>query len=438
MWVLGSGYARQGLRLASNLVLTRLLFPEAFGLMALVSSLQQLLHLFSEIGVGSSVIHHPEGREPLFLNTAWTIQILRGLILLILGWLIAGALYALQSMDFISAQSSYANVALPALFAVASLNAAVTGFTSISIFVLNRQLKLRQLVLFEIGIQLIKICFAVLLAYLFRSVWALIAGGLIASVARVAISHALFRGHRHQLALDRTAAAAILKFGKWILIGTIAGFLARRGSRLVFGFFVSEAVLGLVGIAILISSSLSRVIGRLEQRVLFPAYAQIAALGRLHVRKQVVKVRWAMIAIRIPFTLLVALFGSEIISLLYDDRYGEAGPMLRLLAAGLAVSPLPPYGSILLGCGDSFRCALVDIAAMIFNIACIATGAVVAGTTGMLIGYAATSFFLYPVAAWALHKHGGWVPKLDLLQFGVGLLIVLAAWWYAPLLPSNL
>src|SRR5258708_1248517 len=78
-WALASYGVGQVLRLASNLVLTRLLVPEVFGLMALVQSFIGGLAMFSDVGTSSSIIRHPRGEEPVFLNTAWTMQILRGI-----------------------------------------------------------------------------------------------------------------------------------------------------------------------------------------------------------------------------------------------------------------------------------------------------------------------------------------------------------------------
>jgi hypothetical protein len=53
----------QALRLLSNLILTRLLFPEAFGLMAIVTAVMTGLQLFSDLGVGPSVIQNESGEE---------------------------------------------------------------------------------------------------------------------------------------------------------------------------------------------------------------------------------------------------------------------------------------------------------------------------------------------------------------------------------------
>ena len=48
--------ASQVIRLASNLILTRILFPEAFGMMALVMVFLQGLAMFSDVGVGPAIM----------------------------------------------------------------------------------------------------------------------------------------------------------------------------------------------------------------------------------------------------------------------------------------------------------------------------------------------------------------------------------------------
>ena len=77
----GSYATAQGLRLISNLILTRLLYPEAFGVMALVSVALVGLQMFSDLGLGPAIAQNPRGDDPDFLNTAFTLNALRGAVL---------------------------------------------------------------------------------------------------------------------------------------------------------------------------------------------------------------------------------------------------------------------------------------------------------------------------------------------------------------------
>ncbi|MCZ0901732.1 oligosaccharide flippase family protein, partial [Microcoleus sp. HI-ES] len=67
----------QIIRFGSNLILTRLLLPELFGLMGLAYVFIAGINLFTDIGLGPSIIQNKRGEDPQFLNTAWTLQVIR-------------------------------------------------------------------------------------------------------------------------------------------------------------------------------------------------------------------------------------------------------------------------------------------------------------------------------------------------------------------------
>ena len=47
------------------------------------------LHLFADVGIRTSIIQHKHGDEPDFLNTAWTLQIIRGFMLFLASMVLA-------------------------------------------------------------------------------------------------------------------------------------------------------------------------------------------------------------------------------------------------------------------------------------------------------------------------------------------------------------
>jgi hypothetical protein len=67
----------QVIRLAGNILISRLVLPEAFGIMALANVLIQGLAMFSDVGIEPALVQHRRGDEPRFYNTAWTVQVLR-------------------------------------------------------------------------------------------------------------------------------------------------------------------------------------------------------------------------------------------------------------------------------------------------------------------------------------------------------------------------
>ncbi len=81
IWSLAGYGCNQLLRFGSNLLMTRLLVPEMFGVMALAGVVITGLAMFSDLGFKPNVVQSKRGSDPVFLNTIWVIQIFRGFLL---------------------------------------------------------------------------------------------------------------------------------------------------------------------------------------------------------------------------------------------------------------------------------------------------------------------------------------------------------------------
>ena len=84
----------QGLRLLNNIILTRLLAPPIFGLMALINAIRTGVELLSDVGIVQNIVSNPRGAEPDFQDTAWTLQVIRGFLLAIACLVLAAPLGA--------------------------------------------------------------------------------------------------------------------------------------------------------------------------------------------------------------------------------------------------------------------------------------------------------------------------------------------------------
>ena len=76
LWNMGGFGAGQFLRLLSNIILTRLLVQEAFGIMALTMVMITSVAMLSDLGIRASVIQNPDAEDRDFLDTAWTINMI--------------------------------------------------------------------------------------------------------------------------------------------------------------------------------------------------------------------------------------------------------------------------------------------------------------------------------------------------------------------------
>lgn len=325
LWTLGGYGVSQVIRLLSSLILARLLFPEAFGLMALVNVFMQGLEMLSDIGLGPSIIQNKRGTEPRFLHTAWTLQILRGLLL----WLVSCAL-AKPAALFFGAHDPLA-AQLTTVLPVAGLMALLGGFSSTALYTLNKKMEMRKLTALALVPQVITLIVSILWAVLDRSVWAIVAGGLAGSLGRLILSHLFNDGPRDRLGWDREAAQELEKFGRWVFFSTVVSFLASNLDRVVLGRLLTLGELGLYSIGMTFARVATQVSTRLTNTVVFPLLAKyqdkpdrlLAFAARARG-----SVLWAGGALCAGF----AIFAPTFFGLLYDERYAGAGRISQWLA----------------------------------------------------------------------------------------------------------
>lgn len=320
----------QLMRLASNLLLTRLLMPEHFGLMALVNIYVSGINMFSDIGIRPSIVQNKMGDDPRFLNTAWTMQVMRGFGV----WAVACLL------AYPVAVGIYDEPQLAQLLPVAALSAIVLGFQSTKTFTANRHLLLGREMAMQLGSNLLGIALMALLAWIYQSVWALVIGTVFNAALRSALSHVIFPGPNNRFAWDKESLGELIKFGKWVFMGTVVVFFANNLDRLLLGKLITTELLGIYQIAFMLSSLPSMLFKRFGNSVVFPIVSRQADKDRSVIRKKLLyHQRRLAVLMAIP-TLGLIIAGDWVVQLGWDPRYGQAGWMTSVLGIGMWVGML--------------------------------------------------------------------------------------------------
>lgn len=327
---LGGYAAASVIRLGGNLVLTRLLFPEAFGLMAIVNSIFIGLSLVSDVGISHSVIQNDEGDDPEYVGTAWTIQAVRGLLLGVACVLLAAPLAAFY------ASAGPLAAELERILPIVGIAAAIEGLLSMKVHLAKRHVDLGRITLLDLAASSLSLALMVALAWRWHSVWALVAGSLSRSVLWVIFSHLVLTGPAVPPRWSPSSARALLSFGKWIMVSTLFGFLAGQADKLILGKLFSDALglVGIYGVAAVLAAIPTEAFLKLAGAVVFPVLSRLrgdeAALRRAsqQLRTPVVVASGSVAAA------LIAGGGPALVSLMYDARWQEAGWMLQLLAVG--------------------------------------------------------------------------------------------------------
>ena len=401
--------AAQFLRLASNLILVRILFPEAFGLMALVQVVITALEMFSVTGVNPSIVQHKRGDEEAFLNTAWIVQIVRGLIL----WCFAFALAA-------PAAEFYDQPMLAQLIPVAGLSAVIGGFQSTNVASANRHLRLAKLTFVEIFSQFTGIVVMILVAWITESVWALLMSALVTSGMKTLLSHVYLPGIRNRIQWDSAAFWDIFHYGKYIFIGSIAGFLIKTGDRAILGKFVTLTELAVYNFGYFLATVPVMLSNAVGVKVLLPIYSRLSGTTKAHDIRQRTRARGVLVLGMLGFSIFSSLIGVWLVQLLYSPEYYLAGPIMVLIAiAYMPAIIIHSYGLRLLGEGNSRDMTVHSVAQAIVQTLILLVGVQYFGLMGAIVSTPLAVAIIYPLLAWQVSKHNGWEPKLDILFVAV-------------------
>lgn len=430
-WVIVGHLASQVLRLASNLVLTRLLVPEMFGVMAIVTIIMFGLAMFSDVGLLQNIVQSKRGEEPGYLNTAWTIQIIRGFIIFVIALIFSASLYYAGQVGYLSTDTVYGNEQLPLLLAIVSITAVISSLNSIHIPLLNRKLMMGKLITIELLSQITGLVFMLIWAWYQRDVWALVLGGIVSALAKMMLSHSLNLGERCKFHWDRAAAHEIFHFGKWIFLSSILGFLLSQGDRLLLGLWVSPEVLGVYSVAFFLAMALKDILKKVVSSVFYPMLSEIARDKPDELRAVYYKIRAKVDFVAMMSAGLMASMGHVIINILYDDRYVEAGWMIEVLSLSLVFIGYSMAGVCLMAKGNSkSNMWLTLIAAMFLYISVPIAysyygvyGAVVMISANYIIDIPSTFYMLKKYDLLLLSKEFRMLPILG-LSYGLGFLII--------------
>jgi O-antigen/teichoic acid export membrane protein len=404
----GSGMA---LRVVSSLVLTRLLLPSVFGEMTLVTTLIVGITLLSDIGLGPSVIQSPRGDEPLFLNTAWTIQVVRASAL----WFIAVAISWPMA-------AFYHNTQLRLLLPVLALSTLISGFNSTNLLTLSRHMGVRRLFIIDGTASIVNLITTIVCAYVWPSVWAIVVGQLVSATYRLALSHhpSATPGIRNSLQWDPECAHSIIHFGKWIMIGTAFFFFASQADRLILGRLTTLSLLGIYGIAFSLSDIPRQVILSVGSRVAYPFIAKIIHLPREEFRAKFLHYRFYALLIGAFLLSIMVVWGHLLILKLYRSHYWEGAWMIPVLAVGLWHTLLYQTTSpVLMSMGKTKYNAIGNAAYCITMLTGIPVAFHFYGMLGAVIAVAAGDFPLYLVTQYGATRAGVSPLWQDLKATGV-------------------
>lgn len=402
IWSIAGYAATQLLRTIATLVLARhFLGPEPFGVIGLVGVFLAGLTMFSDLGILTNVVQHPRGDDPEFLNTAFSIQVARGVAI----WT-AAAVAAYPFALFYK---------LPILFPLlvtAAFSEIVRGLTSTAAWTLTRHVDLKNITLLTISSEVIAFVVAVVWAAMYPSAWALVARTVSAAAVYALGSHFIAKP-AVRFGWDRSAAKDILHFGGWISLATAAYFLGSQSERLILGKFISPAELGCFSLALMISSVPAGGVTQLMSQIFLPLISTTVRTSRVRTVRDFRLARKGFFALGLFVGIGFLALANPLVRVVLTPKYAMVGWMLRLLGLRVALDLFAsPTSNLILAFAESRYAAIGNVTRLVLMVGGIWIAfshfgiheAVIALVLAQALSYLPLIFALFkllPEIAWA-------------------------------------
>ena len=309
------------IRLGSSLILTRLLDPEAFGVVAILSSVAFVLELISDVGTVALLIRHPRGGEPRFIHTLWTVRLLRSALNFVLLYAFAPRIAELYEAPF-----------LADALRIYSFTFLLAGLQSMSFLIAQRDQRARILNYTELVTSAAMTVSVVMLAWVLRDYYAFVYGALIQRALMSLASFLYYREVGVAFAWDREAVRDQFKFAKVVLPSSLLTIALSQYDRIVLLKLFDLSLLGLYGLAAGIIAPLAGLSSKNSRVVLYARCADYVRADRSSVGRRYYGENAKLMRLGVVLPALVAGLAPAIVGTLYDSRYASAGPILMLMA----------------------------------------------------------------------------------------------------------
>ena len=311
--------SEQTFRIARSLLLTRLLAPEAFGIMAIVYATSYVVDMLADIGVGDAIVQNPKGNERSYVNSAWWLSFCRGVVI-----------YAILFVASPWVGRFYGHIEIEPLMRLALLSIVFAGARSPGAYVALKEMRFKQWAIIQNGAGVAGSVVVVILACFIQSVWALAFGYVAEHFIRCIVSYVVCP-FLPTLEFDNNALRHLLRFSRGVFGLSFLYLIFSRTDIFVLGKLFSATELGVYTMAVyLVQVPMSFIVGVIRQ-TLMPSIARIQD-DRVRINRILYRATSAVVLFGMPGLIFLVLSSRSLLSLVYGDRYGSGSLALTIAA----------------------------------------------------------------------------------------------------------
>jgi O-antigen/teichoic acid export membrane protein len=398
----GAQVVNFSLRIGSLMTLARLLEPEDFGLVGMVTAVTGIFSIFKDAGLSTASVQHATITDEQISALFW-LNILVGAILGFLSAAIAPVLVVFYEEP----RLLWVTIAMATGFI---LNAAGVQHSAL----LQRQMRFAALALIDILALAASVIVGISMALGGFGYWALVGMAIANPFAYTALTWLstswVPRAQRMQFGMVRS----MVRYGGTVTLNSLVVYLAYNAEKVLLGRFWGADALGIYGRAYQLVNIPSESLNHSVGGVAFSAMSRLQH-DRDRLKSYFLKGYSVFLALIIPIVIACAIFAEGIIFIFLGPKWMEAAVIFCLLTPTvLAYGLINPFAWLLFSTGEvkrSLKMALV-IAPLVI-VACVI--GLPYGPVGVACGFSAMmTLLIIPMIAWAIH--GTNISRSDVIR----------------------
>ncbi|MBN1456978.1 MAG: lipopolysaccharide biosynthesis protein [Sedimentisphaerales bacterium] len=250
------------LSFVKQIILLRLLAPTDFGLLGIASLMTIIVLNFTEMGFREALVQRKEKAED-YLDVAWTISVIRGLVLFII--LYFAAPYLANFFNRTDAAG---------VIQVVAISLVINGIVNIGVVYFDKELQFSRRFTLEVSGTVVGTIVVISLAFIYKNVWALVFGGLAGSATRCVLSYVL-HPYKPKFSFDIIKLKELWAFGRHVFAIKILYFISLNGDDIFVGKVLGATALGFYRKAYELGNMVSDEIGNKVAQVAFPTFSKL-------------------------------------------------------------------------------------------------------------------------------------------------------------------
>ena len=306
------------LGLISTLVLARLLLPADIGVIAMCSLVIGLIDVLLDLGVGTALIRNPHAVDGHY-HTAWTLR---------LAQMLGGAVIVIATTPI--AVRYFGDPRLAPVLYVMSIGLVLAGLENIGVIDFQKEMRFGADFKFTFLKRIAGFTVTLVLAFLWRSYWALVIGSLVGRAVGVALSYTM---HPLRPRFGVSHFKDIFAISQWMLVRNTGIYINNSLHRILVGGRDNASVMGGYSIANDISAMPASELLAPLNRVLFPTFVH-ASRDRLELKRVFLLAQGVQTLVAFPASVGLAMVANEAVPVLLGQKWAFAIPFVQLLAFG--------------------------------------------------------------------------------------------------------